>query len=170
MPPFSLFRCHSLSPHLCLSFSLPDYPSAAFSLFLSRSHSVALSLAPYLHFSLPLSHPLSPSIMTHHSLPASVHAFEMIKPRAPVWEGCRESRRCPGDTYPIHGLTQPAGAGVGGRQPPIASTSPPSLFITSPIASPFPREPPPRSPPEPSTRPPPPEPIKSSLERATHFS
>jgi len=59
---------------------------------------------------------------------------------------------------PLDGLTQPAGAGVGGRQPPIASTSPPSLFITSPIASPFPREPPPRSPPEPSTRPPPPEP------------
>ena len=50
--------------------------------------------------------------------------------------------------YITHGLTQPAGARVGGRQPPIASTSPPSLFITSPIASPFPREPPPGSPPE----------------------
>ena len=63
-----------------------------------------------------------------------------------------------GSRYPLHGLTQPAGAGVGGRQPPIAPTSPPSLFMTFPMTSPFPREPPPRSPPEPSTRPPPPEP------------
>ena len=86
-----------------------------------------------------------------------------------IYRGRLASRRWsltlpPATCLPIHGHTQPAGAGVGGRQPPIASTSPPSLFITSPIAAPFPREPPPRSPPEPSTRPPPPEPIKSSLE------